>query len=167
MNSNKIIAGRLKEQQLMQQLLSGDQSEFLTVYGRRRVGKTFLIRNIYQKEIVFQMTGIPGVDTRQQLSNFFTALQSADTENSYEIMPADWFKAFEMLRIFLEKKVGKKKVVFFDELPWIDTLHSNFLVFSRQHPLRPQRSPAHNRSILPRSNFRSACRSRLPGQCCC
>jgi hypothetical protein len=127
MNSNKIIAGRLKEQQLMQQLLSGDQSEFLTVYGRRRVGKTFLIRNIYQKEIVFQMTGIPGVDTRQQLSNFFTALQSADTENSYEIMPADWFKAFEMLRIFLEKKVGKKKVVFFDELPWIDTLHSNFL----------------------------------------
>lgn len=121
------IAGRLQEQQLMQQLLSGDKPEFLAVYGRRRVGKTYLIRNVYQNEIVFQMTGIAGVGTSQQLVNFFLALQSADPETYYEALPPDWFHAFEMLRIFLQKGDSKKKVVFFDELPWIDSPQSDFL----------------------------------------
>ena len=121
------IAGRLNEQQLLRQLLQEDKSEFLAMYGRRRVGKTFLIRNVYQKEIAFQMTGIAGASSEQQLSNFFSALQFADPNNSNETGPADWFKAFEMLRSFLQKSTARKKVVFFDELPWIDTPHSNFL----------------------------------------
>jgi len=121
------IAGRLNEQQLLRQLIQEGKSEFLAMYGRRRVGKTFLIRNVYQKEIAFQMTGIAGASSEQQLSNFFSALQFADPNNSNETKPADWFKAFEMLRIFLQKNTARKKVVFFDELPWIDTPHSNFL----------------------------------------
>ncbi|MDO6435660.1 ATP-binding protein [Flavitalea sp. BT771] len=121
------IAGRINEQQLLQQLLREDRSEFLAMYGRRRVGKTFLIRNVYQKEMVFQMTGIADASSDQQLSNFFSALQFADPNNSNETRPADWFKAFEMLRSFLQKSTARKKVVFFDELPWIDTPHSNFL----------------------------------------
>lgn len=121
------IAGRHQEQQIMQQLLQGDKPEFLAVYGRRRVGKTFLIRNVYQKEIVFQMTGIAGVGTDQQLANFFNALKLADPDNPNNNIPSDWFKAFEMLRAFLQKATTTKKVVFFDELPWIDTLHSGFL----------------------------------------
>jgi AAA+ ATPase superfamily predicted ATPase len=122
-----IIAGRSQEQQLMRQLLHEDKSEFLAVYGRRRVGKTFLIRNVYQKEIVFQMTGIAGVDTGQQLTNFFTALKSADSEGPDNAIPDDWFKAFEMLKAFLQKSTAKKKVIFFDELPWLDTPRSGFL----------------------------------------
>jgi AAA+ ATPase superfamily predicted ATPase len=121
------IAGRLNEQQLLRQLLQENTSEFLAMYGRRRVGKTFLIRNVYQKEIAFQMTGIAGASSEQQLSNFFSALQFAHPNNPYETMPTDWFKAFEMLRSFLQKSTARKKVVFFDELPWIDTPHSNFL----------------------------------------
>jgi AAA+ ATPase superfamily predicted ATPase len=121
------IAGRFNEQQLLRQLLQEGKSEFLAMYGRRRVGKTFLIRNVYQKEIAFQMTGIAGASLEQQLSNFFSALQFADPNNSNETRPVDWFKAFEMLRIFLQKNTARKKVVFFDELPWIDTPHSNFL----------------------------------------
>src|SRR5450631_400400 len=121
------IAGRHQEQQLMQELLKGDKPEFLAIYGRRRVGKTFLIRNVYQKEIVFQMTGIAGVGTEQQLVNFFSALRFADPHNLNEIMPHNWFEALEMLRAFLQKGTTKKKVVFFDELPWIDTPNSGFL----------------------------------------
>lgn len=123
----ELIAGRLPEQQLMQQLLSGNNPEFLAVYGRRRVGKTYLIRNVFQKEIVFQMTGIAGAGISQQLVNFFSALQSADSETYYEALPPDWFHAFEMLQLFLQKNSFKKKVVFFDELPWIDGPQSDFL----------------------------------------
>jgi len=122
-----LIVGRHQEQKLMQGLLTGDNSEFLAVYGRRRVGKTFLIRNVYQKEITFQMTGIASADTQQQLANFFSALNSLDPNNPNENIPRDWFKAFEMLRLFLQKGNAKKKVVFFDELPWIDTPNSGFL----------------------------------------
>jgi len=124
----EVISGRHQEQQLMQQLLQGDKPEFLAVYGRRRVGKTFLIRNVYKKEIVFQMTGIAGVATKQQLTNFFIALRSVDPGNLNETVPDNWFEAFEMLRAFLQKgTTKKKKVVFLDELPWIDTPNSGFL----------------------------------------
>jgi AAA+ ATPase superfamily predicted ATPase len=123
----EVITGRIAEQELMRELLKGNKAEFLAIYGRRRVGKTFLIRSVYQKEIVFQMTGIAGVDKAQQLSNFFSAFQAADPNNSNESMPGDWFAAFELLRAFLEKDKKDKKVVFFDELPWIDTFRSGFL----------------------------------------
>lgn len=121
------IAGRLPEQQIMYQLLRSDRSEFLAIYGRRRIGKTFLVRNVYKFDLAFQMTGMADVPTRQQLANFASALRSADPDEPGEINPANWFNAFELLRRFLEKNERDKKVVFFDELPWLDTRHSNFL----------------------------------------
>ena len=121
------IAGRIQEQEIMHQLLRSDRSEFLALYGRRRIGKTFLVRNVYEYDLAFQMTGMPDVPVRQQLANFASALRSADPDSLGENMPADWFNAFELLRRFLEKNERDKKVVFFDELPWIDTPHSNFL----------------------------------------
>jgi AAA+ ATPase superfamily predicted ATPase len=123
----EVMAGRVEEAAQMRQLLESNKSEFLAIYGRRRVGKTFLIRNVYKADIVFQMTGIVGVDMSQQLTNFFSALQVASVENSNGSIPENWFKAFEQLRVLLEKSKKLKKVVFFDELPWIDTPRSNFL----------------------------------------
>jgi hypothetical protein len=121
------ITGRIKEQELMKMVLDGDQPEFLAVYGRRRVGKTFLIRNVYQNEIVFQMTGTANSTTTKELTNFFTSLMMADPETEYEKCPENWFAAFQLLQGYLEKRKGRKKVVFFDELPWIDTPQSDFI----------------------------------------
>ena len=121
------VAGRLNEQQIMYQLLRSDHSEFLAIYGRRRIGKTFLVRSVYEFDLAFQMTGMADVPTRQQLANFASALRSADPDSPGEINPTSWFNAFELLRRFLEKNKRDKKVVFFDELPWLDTPHSNFL----------------------------------------
>jgi AAA+ ATPase superfamily predicted ATPase len=123
----EIMAGRVEEAAQMRQLLGSNKSEFLAIYGRRRVGKTFLIRNVYKADIVFQMTGIAGADMSQQLTNFFSALQLANPANSNAAIPENWFKAFEQLRDLLERSKKQKKVVFFDELPWIDTPRSNFL----------------------------------------
>ena len=123
----ELIAGREAEQATMKSLLGGNQSEFLAIYGRRRIGKTFLIRTVFNKEMTFQMTGIANATMNQQLLNFYTALIDSDKTNSDKKAPTSWFEAFEMLKVFLAKHKSKKKVVFFDELPWIDTPRSQFL----------------------------------------
>lgn len=122
-----IIAGRDKEQRQMKQLLQTGRSEFLAIFGRRRVGKTFLIRNVYAKELVFQMTGIAHANMPQQLANFSSALRLAQKSEHSTNVPDTWFEAFEQLKAFLESHKAEKKVVFFDELPWIDTARSRFL----------------------------------------
>jgi len=121
------IAGRKEEQIIMNQLLTSKKPEFLAVYGRRRVGKTFLIRQVYQGQIVFQVTGIANANTSRQLANFFSVLKTADANALRDSPPKNWFDAFDLLRDFLEKLKASKKVIFFDELPWIDTPRSNFL----------------------------------------
>jgi AAA+ ATPase superfamily predicted ATPase len=121
------IAGRKEEQKLMKMLLEGDKPEFLAIYGRRRVGKTFLVRCVYQKEIVFQMTGTANSTTQRELTNFFTSLKLADPGTEYDKCPENWFTAFRLLQSYLEKRKERKKVVFFDELPWIDTPRSDFI----------------------------------------
>ncbi len=126
-HSTMLITGRSEEQKIMKTLLETNKAEFLAMYGRRRVGKTFLIRNVYGKEIVFQMTGIANATTIQQLTNFSTSLRAVDPKFSDDKLPENWMQAFDMLRSFLETIKGKKKVVFFDELPWIDTSQSDFM----------------------------------------
>lgn len=121
------VAGRQAEQAQMRQLLETGRSEFLAIYGRRRVGKTFLIRNVYQKELVFQMTGIAHAGMSQQLVNFTAELHNAKKNAEAVTVPDSWFLAFEQLKAFLENHRTPKKVVLFDELPWIDSPKSQFL----------------------------------------
>jgi uncharacterized protein len=121
------IVGRKEEQIMIQELLKSKKPEFLAVYGRRRVGKTFLIRQTLNKDLVFQMTGIAHAKTQQQLVNFFSVLQELDAGLNSASTPQNWFEAFNLLRNYLQKLNSPKKVVFFDELPWIDTPRSNFL----------------------------------------
>ncbi len=124
----KNLIGRRQEQSLMKMLLTSNDAEFLAVYGRRRVGKTFLIKSVYEKEIVFQITGIANASTAQQLTNFLTSIKNADPGLPFDQVPANWMEAFGMLRSFIEERKEKKKVIFFDELPWIDTPQSDFMM---------------------------------------
>lgn len=121
------IVGRKEEKKVLEYLLNSEKPEFLAVYGRRRVGKTFLIRQLYNKHIAFQMTGIARANTQQQLSNFFSVLRDLDPVIEQTNLPQNWFDAFGQLKNYLQKLRSPKKVVFFDELPWIDTPRSNFL----------------------------------------
>lgn len=121
------IVGRKRERVILNQLLISKESEFLAVYGRRRVGKTFLIRQVYREHIAFQMTGIAKASTAQQLANFFSVINEMDKRGAYDKPPSNWFEAFVMLRNYLQTLSESKKVIFFDELPWIDTPRSNFL----------------------------------------
>jgi AAA+ ATPase superfamily predicted ATPase len=121
------IIGREKEQQKFQEFLNSDASEFVVVYGRRRVGKTFLIREAFGNKFDFYHTGIANSKKETQLSEFNFALnQTAKTLPNTPIN--SWFDAFHKLEFLLEHSKNKgKKIVFLDELPWIDTQKSGFI----------------------------------------
>ena len=122
-----MIIGREKEIATLQAMLGSDESQFVAVYGRRRVGKTFLIREAYNYDFVFQHTGTYGATRKQQLSDFRESLYNAGMGKC--AMPKTWSDAFHLLWNFLKVMPvdGKKKVIFIDELPWMDTPKSNFV----------------------------------------
>ncbi len=122
------IIGRHREIQKLNELLSKDRSEFVAVYGRRRVGKTFLIKNAFRDKITFQLTGLTRAPKAQQLGNFHAELVNRSQGLRKNEAAKDWFMAFRQLIGFLEGKPGEeKKVIFLDELPWLDTRNSGFL----------------------------------------
>ena len=124
------LTGREKEQAVLKGLLQSPESEFVALYGRRRVGKTFLVETVYKKEMVFSITGLNRkVGKDLQLENFTNAL-NAKLKATAQIptVPKSWLKAFDILQKYLEGiRRGHKKVVFFDELPWLATGKSGFL----------------------------------------
>lgn len=127
MNQNTNIIGRKKEIQRLNSIIQSKKSEFLAVYGRRRVGKTFLIREYFEYTFDFQISGLANADTKQQLFNFDTALQK-QSSLVFQTPSAHWLEAFQRLIAHLESTKTNKKIVFFDELPWFDTQASNFMM---------------------------------------
>ena len=120
------IIGRDKERKELNRLYESSDSEFLMVYGRRRVGKTYLIRETFRDKFDFCLTGIANGTKKEQLLNFKTTMSKYDEILGREL-PATWIEAFQMLISLLEKSKNRKKVVFLDELPWMDTTKSDFL----------------------------------------
>ena len=120
-----MIIGRENEQKQLEQLYESEYSEFVAIYGRRRVGKTFLVRETFNYRFAFQHTGIQGGDKKRQLTEFAQSLHNA----GMKVVPKfnDWFKAFHALEDFLAALPEGKKVLFIDELPWMDTQKSDFV----------------------------------------
>jgi AAA+ ATPase superfamily predicted ATPase len=122
------VIGREKEIKLLQSIVESPKSEFLAVYGRRRVGKTYLLREFFEYRFDFQISGLANAGTTQQLFNFHTAL-ARQSSLRFEAQPENWLLAFQRLMDHLETlETGKKKVVFFDEMPWFDTKGSDFVM---------------------------------------
>ena len=127
---NKVILGRVLEQQLLSETLESHRSELVTVYGRRRIAKTYLIREFYRERIIFSFTGLSDEGKAAQMKNFVLKLHefTHDTLKT-EPHPKDWLEAFSLLKKHLKsvKETKKKKVIFIDEFPWIDSQKSGFL----------------------------------------
>lgn len=121
------VIGRTVEKEILQKIEKSGEAELVAVYGRRRVGKTFLIRNGFSKAPVFEFSGIHNASLDQQLENFSLSLTAAS--NGLPIAkPENWLRAFEMLKQYLTPLVKKERtIVFIDEFPWIDTAKSGFL----------------------------------------
>ena len=120
------IIGRERERRTLTRCMESIRPEFVAVYGRRRVGKTFLVAEHFKNQFAFSLTGISGGGMKDQLEAFHRALAKhfqADCS-----VPRNWFDAFSMLEEMIENDLTLgKKILFFDEMPWLDTPKSGFL----------------------------------------
>jgi hypothetical protein len=121
------IAGRKEEVSTLAALKTSNRSAFVALYGRRRIGKTYLIRNVYEDDFSFQVTGLAKADTNGQLANFYVALLKYFPGLEGKSSPQNWFESFLLLSKCLEESSFERKIVFLDELPWFDTAKSGFI----------------------------------------
>jgi uncharacterized protein len=121
------IAGRKDEIKILLDTVQKTNSEFLAIYGRRRIGKTYLIREVYQEQIIFECSGLHQKDFSQQLENFWLTLIEVNPKEKPSL-PKTWLQAFSLLKSYI-KSLGntQKKVIFLDEIAWFETPKSGFL----------------------------------------
>ena len=125
---NTQIIGREEETVILENLLKSSEPELLAIYGRRRVGKTFLVKTYYKPHLIFSCSGQYNGKTREQLINFSEQLNTFFPAKKATPAAATWQEAFGTLRKNIESiKHKRKKVIFFDELPWLDSHKSGFL----------------------------------------
>ena len=119
------MIGREKERRQLEEAFDSEESEFVAVYGRRRIGKTFLIRETFDYSFAFQHSGIANSGMKRQLRAFEGSLREAGGGTRKALH--DWFDAFDGLKDIIRRSQARKKVVFFDEMPWMDTPKSGFV----------------------------------------
>ena len=125
------IIGRIAEKRELERCERSGKSELVCVYGRRRVGKTYLVEQTFAQCFAFRATGVEGGNTRRQLKSFNQRLRECGDE--VRTIPRDWFEAFSRLESVLAREEvvrspHGKRVVFFDEFPWFATARSDFLM---------------------------------------
>lgn len=122
------IVGREEEKKILSEALKSRDAELIAVYGRRRIGKTFLIHNHYDKHIRFELSGVHEARLKDQLHNFSIALKKSMDIPVAPADPVSWIEAFDLLSNHLKSLLKKEPVVIlFDELPWLCTPKSGFL----------------------------------------
>ena len=120
------IIGREKEIHRLKRVLEEQEAQLVIVYGRRRVGKTYLVNEFFDYKFDFKFTGSYNHKKSEQLQNYILEFNRYTKEE--HDTPKDWTEAFFLLRDYLEQKdPGEKQVVFFDEMPWMDNQGSGFL----------------------------------------
>jgi len=121
------LIGRTRQVKIMNDLIAKKRSSFVAVTGRRRVGKTYLVDQVYGQYFCFNLIGIQNGAQDVQITNFTQKL-SEYSKQPIITQPKNWQQAFQLLKIYLQSlPKNKKQVIFFDELPWIATARSGFL----------------------------------------
>lgn len=126
------MIGRKEELYQLRKLYNSQEAELVAIYGRRRVGKTYLVNEVFSNEITFQHAGMSPIEAnnrlkKEQLKGFYTSLKMHGAK--VKRMPKDWQDAFYMLECYLRDcDTGNRQLVFLDELPWMDTKNSGFLI---------------------------------------
>lgn len=122
-----MIIGRKEEIAILNEALHSKEAEMIAVLGRRRVGKTFLIRETYKERIIFEQTGIRNQSDNEHLAAFMLKIEEITGEK--QAVPNGWLEAFFRLKMALKPLVqpDKKLVLFFDELSWLSPPGSKFL----------------------------------------
>ena len=120
-----MLIGREKEQQRLIQATEEEDSMFVALYGRRRVGKTYLVRETFHNRFAFYHTGLAKSSMKKQLAAWRLSLRESGLKKA--TLPVTWLDAFEALKEIIRNSGEPKKIIFIDELPWMDTQRSGFI----------------------------------------
>ena len=120
-----MLIGREKELKTLREIYASEESSFVAVYGRRRIGKTYLIDEAFEGKLCFRHAGVYNGTSKEQLRAFASSLK--DRGLAVEAPFEDWFSAFDALKDLIRRSGKKKKVVFLDEIAWMYTKKSNFI----------------------------------------
>ena len=120
-----MIIGREKELELLKKIVNDDKSHFVAVYGRRRVGKTFLIREAFNYRFTFQHSGLYDGSLKDQIFAFEASIRDSGGQDTTG--RKNWLEAFEDLKSLIRNSNEKRKVIFIDELSWMDTKNSDLI----------------------------------------
>lgn len=120
-----MLIGRKIQQEELMDAYKADDSKFVALYGRRRVGKTFLVKETFKDKFTFTHSGLANGSLQEQLYGWRSSLENA----GYPVTstPKHWLEAFDMLKELIRRSQAKKKVIFIDEMPWMDTPRSKFV----------------------------------------
>ncbi len=120
------LIGRERECEELEWALKSQRSELVVLYGRRRVGKTFLVRRFFGDTYSFHYVGAHKQKKEVQLQNFKEALERFSGNQDIPEF-GNWHEAFQQLAEYLGNCADKRKILFFDEMPWMDTKGSEFV----------------------------------------
>ena len=122
-----MVIGRTKELEQLRQFVASDRPELIAVYGRRRVGKTYMISETFSDALAFDMTGVLGGTLKTELSAWDRAMRRSGYNKTEKA--TNWFDAFAALEDLMETKFRphERHILFIDELPCLDTPKSEFL----------------------------------------
>ncbi|MEO7310982.1 MAG: ATP-binding protein [Chitinophagaceae bacterium] len=128
MEQKKQLFGRQFESRQLMEHYNAPTSSMVAIVGRRRIGKTFLVRRTLEGLVDFEMTGVQNSNKKEQLNSFVYSLSNFTKSAMLTQPPKSWLEAFHLLKLYLEEKKGKKKkIIFIDELPWVATPKSGFM----------------------------------------
>ena len=120
-----MFIGREKEKRSLAQAVQEEDSMFVALYGRRRVGKTYLVRETFNNRFTFYHTGLANSTMKKQLAAWRLSLREYGLQKA--TLPHTWLDAFDALKEIIRQSDEPKKLIFIDELPWLDTQRSGFV----------------------------------------
>ena len=124
----RIFVGREAEINILKELFTRNQSDLIAVLGRRRIGKTYLVKKVFKDHLIFHFTGIKNADKNTVIKEFTRKITELSHSAFAIAPPTTWMDTFGLLKSYLKSiNSKKKKVVFLDEFPWMDTHKSGFL----------------------------------------
>ena len=124
----QLFVGREEEIMTLQSLLNSEQADLVAMIGRRRIGKTYLVKNAFKNQFAFHITGVKNTDKETMIQAFVAKIEELSKSKFPITAPNNWMEAFRLLKNYLLSiKGNQKKIVFLDEFPWMDSHKSGFL----------------------------------------
>jgi uncharacterized protein len=128
MATKQFFIGREEETTTLQSLENSEQSDLVAIIGRRRIGKTYLVKNAFKNQFAFYITGVKNTDKETMIQAFVAKIEELSKSKFPISAPNNWMEAFRLLKKYLMSlKSSQKKVIFLDEFPWMDGHKSGFL----------------------------------------